>query len=622
MELSFDYNGEVLTVQSIDTKEKVKDIFLKCKKNNDIKSLVFLYSGTEIDANLIIGKIINRNDLERKKMNFIVINKKNKSNPCLINSKDIICPKCGECAKIDIKDYKIFFQCIKGGHNIGNIFLKEFENTQKIDISKIICDECKTNNKANSYKNLFYRCNNCKINLCIQCQNKHQNEYPAHNFINYDDKNYFCEIDNEKYAYYCKTCEKNICLFCKKQHKEHELINYENILPDLKEEKDNIYKLRNNINEFKRIIDELIIRLSKIKDNIEYYYEIHKSLYNTINNKNINYEILYSFNQINNIKIKNDINEIIKIKNNDEKIKKLNEIYEKMSNKIGEDILINCIKENHKSEMNIQKKSNNDSNLPINIQKKCIKNDNNIISKEHIKYFKNDSNIISNKPKKLSPKKTKIISNYSIKHIKNSSNIISNEPIQKEYNVITNSPRNHIKNNNNIISQNSKSNSTNNNNNQNSIFDISESEKLLYKNIFDNQKEPNMERIKSRNAINIWKDNNVDDESIRALACLIFPLENKGFLNLKEFQVACHLLKISTYIQLPPKLPLNLINFLGRNNNNMNDNNFQHMKNNTNINNISNNNEEQLNRTSTNSASQYLNTDSVLDEINSNKPKI
>jgi len=124
MEISFNHNGEILTAQNIDTKEKIKEIFLKCKKDADINSLIFLYSGSQIDGNIIIGKIINKNDLERKKMNFVVLNKKDESNPCLVNSKDIICPQCKESAKIDIKDYKIFFQCSKGGHNIGNIFLK------------------------------------------------------------------------------------------------------------------------------------------------------------------------------------------------------------------------------------------------------------------------------------------------------------------------------------------------------------------------------------------------------------------------------------------------------------------------------------------------------------------
>ena len=167
----------------------------------------------------------------------------------------------------------------------------------------------------------------------------------------------------------------------------------------------------------------------------------------------------------------------------------------------------------------------------------------------------------------------------------------------------------------------SRDNFNNQNNNQNSIFDISESEKMNYKNIFDNQKEPNMERIKARNAIIVWKDNNADDQSIRAVANIIKPLENKGFMNLKEFQVACHLINISKNVPLPQKLPLNLINFLGRNNNmnnnNMNNNNFQYMRNNSNTNaNNNNNNEGEFSRKNTNTFSQYLNTNNDLDESN------
>ena len=134
------------------------------------------------------------------------------------------------------------------------------------------------------------------------------------------------------------------------------------------------------------------------------------------------------------------------------------------------------------------------------------------------------------------------------------------------------------------------------NNNQNSIFDISESEKINYKNIFDNQKEPNLERIRAHNAIIVWKDNNASDDAIRTVANIIKPLENKGFMNLKEFQVACHLINISKNIQLPQKLPLSLVNYLGRNNNmnNNNNNNFQNMRFNSNSNNNINNNNNNL----------------------------
>ena len=163
--------------------------------------------------------------------------------------------------------------------------------------------------------------------------------------------------------------------------------------------------------------------------------------------------------------------------------------------------------------------------------------------------------------------------------------------------------------------ENNNFNNNNNSNNQNSIFDISESEKINYKNIFDNQKEPNIERIKARNAILVWKDNNADDQSIRIVANLINPLENKGFMNLKEFQVACHLINISKNVQLPQSLPMNLINFLGRNNNSINNNNFQNMKMNSNMNNNANSNNNNFNRSNSN-FSQYLNTNNDLNESN------
>ena len=89
MEISFNHNGEILTAQSINTKEKLNEIFLKCKNDADINSLIFLYPESQIDGNIKIGKIINKNDLERKKMNFLVLNKKDESNPYLINSKDL-----------------------------------------------------------------------------------------------------------------------------------------------------------------------------------------------------------------------------------------------------------------------------------------------------------------------------------------------------------------------------------------------------------------------------------------------------------------------------------------------------------------------------------------------------
>ena len=233
--------------------------------------------------------------------------------------------------------------------------LDEYEKTQKIDISKIICDSCKKTNKATSYKNIFYRCNQCKLNLCVNCQNKHQNENKDHNLINYDDKNYICESHNEKYSSYCDNCLKNTCLYCEKEHEEdleyrrHKLQNYVKILPNMKKAKTNLEELRNKIDEFEEVLDNLISKLNRVKDIIENYYEINTNIFDSLNNKCINYEILYSFNKINESEIFNDINIVIKSKDNNEIFKKINEIYNKMTNKFNEEITIQYeIKKNSK----------------------------------------------------------------------------------------------------------------------------------------------------------------------------------------------------------------------------------------------------------------------------------
>ena len=107
MEITFNYTGIDILYQCSDTKETFNDIFHNLREDVDINSLIFLYSGIAIDGNMSISKIIRKADLERNKMSIIVIDKEKETESVLIQSKDIICPKCGECAKLDISEYKI-----------------------------------------------------------------------------------------------------------------------------------------------------------------------------------------------------------------------------------------------------------------------------------------------------------------------------------------------------------------------------------------------------------------------------------------------------------------------------------------------------------------------------------
>ena len=158
-------------------------------------------------------------------------------------------------------------------------------------------------------------------------------------------------------------------------------------------------------------------------------------------------------------------------------------------------------------------------------------------------------------------------------------NIEMNNPIPPlpNFDLNNNNNQNNQNNNHNNNQNNNQNNKKNiNQNNNQNIYEISEKEKDLLKNIFNNLKEPNDERITAHNAIIMWKNNNVDDNIIKTIAKIIKPLENKGFFNLKEFQVASHLINISKKCELPQKLPDILVNYLGRTNNiyKMNDNNF------------------------------------------------
>ena len=46
-------------------------------------------------------------------------------------------------------------------------FLKILKKTQKIDESKIICENCGENNKSQSFNKVFYICQLCKKNYAL-----------------------------------------------------------------------------------------------------------------------------------------------------------------------------------------------------------------------------------------------------------------------------------------------------------------------------------------------------------------------------------------------------------------------------------------------------------------------
>ena len=152
--VEFNFKG-INTVIQCNKNEKMKDIFKKfsTKVGKDTGNLYFVYDADVLSEkfnDLTFTQIEKKIDKERKKINLLAYeslpdNEKNHT----IKSKEIICPQCGENCFMSINNYKMSLSGCKKGHKIDNMSFDDFEKSQIIDESKIICNNCKQNNKLN-----------------------------------------------------------------------------------------------------------------------------------------------------------------------------------------------------------------------------------------------------------------------------------------------------------------------------------------------------------------------------------------------------------------------------------------------------------------------------------------
>ena len=329
----FEYFSQKFTIQCKGN-EKMKDITNRFKSKIGLKSnnLIFLYNGTYLN----LESTFNEESKDDDRMTVVVeeeINPmNNNSNVVTTKSKDIICPICKETCRMRIINYKIILYKCKNGHKINNIFLEDFNKTQLINESSITCDDCNNENKGSSFKKHFFKCLTCKKNLGILCNEKHKKE--EHITIDYDKKNYICEIHNDFYISYCEECKLNLCLTCYSEHNNrHKRIDYKLIIPNKNKINQKIIELRKKIDKINHFITDTIEKLKKVTEKMEIFYQINYDILNNINFQNKNYQILQNINEIsNNIELSN-IDKIINEKNISDKISELLKTYDKMVNK-------------------------------------------------------------------------------------------------------------------------------------------------------------------------------------------------------------------------------------------------------------------------------------------------
>ena len=388
VEVEFTLVG-IKTVIQCKQSDTLRDIINKftIKREKNINDIYFIYNSNsikEVDYDLTFDQFANQYDKLRNKMSILVNEKDNtKDVNAFIKSKEIVCPKCRESILFSINDYMITLDGCKNKHTTKDLSFTDFESTQFIDESKIVCGKCKNNNKAVSTKRLFYRCNTCKMNLCILCNATHDK---SHNIVDYDSKNYFCEPHNEKFISYCKNCKKNLCVLCEGGHESHELSKYkisqrEDKINELQDLKSKIDTIKSNI----QIIKE---KLDKAFNTIMEYYSLCSFYIDNYDIRNRNYEILNNINKLISKDIMNDLNKIINENDINKKFKEIIEINNKVNKGGDKSIFNNTANINNMAKQKKRISQNINKDYQITILYKINEND------DKIKIF--DNEFISN----------------------------------------------------------------------------------------------------------------------------------------------------------------------------------------------------------------------------------
>ena len=319
-------------IMKVDRNEFMNKIFQNyaSKINENIKNIFFLINGDMIKAFQQVMELSFQGDTATILVFEFMEEEENENEEMVKLSKDILCPICNEICLMSFKDYKITFSDCKNGHYFPNTLFNELSDFQKLDESTILCSICGTTKKETT-QNKFYKCCDCKMNLCPLCQDNHKKKAQNHIILDYDMKNYICNIHGEKLILHCKNCNSDLCDVCNCPNKDH--YNYYSFLYKFVNKNENKLKdLRMKIDELKKEIPNASNKIEKIIENLEILYNFGDNIINNFKKENKNYYILNNINNINEYidNIINDINKILKENEIEKKNNYISEIFEKM----------------------------------------------------------------------------------------------------------------------------------------------------------------------------------------------------------------------------------------------------------------------------------------------------
>ena len=267
-------------------KETLKKFINQINKKFELNDFDFFYEGIKIDD---YSKFLK--DIIKKTKNIYVERK----------SRIIKCPQC-DCNEsiIDLSNYQIAFYGCKYNHNNQIYLLNEYNDSQKVDFSKITCSKngCQVTMSYDNFDNCL-TCTNLTgntQNLCSKHSSKIEHD-ETHFTVSYEDKNYYCIDHFKNFKNYCFSCNKNLCDSCLNDHQgnDHLVKSFEYLAKKLPDIEKDLQKIKQKINDLGYIIESIKKSLDGALGMYDNYYKIAKDInekYKLYNKDLKNYRIL------------------------------------------------------------------------------------------------------------------------------------------------------------------------------------------------------------------------------------------------------------------------------------------------------------------------------------------
>ena len=306
---------------------------------------IFIQSNSDVKMSEVIDKFKNKasdknfkdyefyfNDkiiIQDLKLSHFQLGERSSSSPIIIIvsvRKRSFLTKCPNCPAntcfLKIENFGLNYYGCPNKHKSTKTF-DEYEDSQKINYSKIKCDNCHRTRKE--VKELI-KCLTCSKKFqrscyyCSKCNAEFEEKNPKlkHEIIKYEDKNYIC-LDGCEYSFYCLNCEIDLCEICEKTHKnnKHNIIKYDSITPKIKSINRELEKIKAKIDESKIHIEQILKMIEDASQTLDNYYIICKDIVGkceTYNTKLKNYHVISNLNFLekSNQVVMDNLNELLK----------------------------------------------------------------------------------------------------------------------------------------------------------------------------------------------------------------------------------------------------------------------------------------------------------------------